>query len=433
MIKVLRAEKDHQIMLTHHVPELTNQITGLHLRPRSAESARKPKYKISDFKSRAGIMGRNTHGEFSIILPSQSSTHGNSGVDILNLEEQPETENTQRMLSLGPMVVTDDEYAVNQEMEKTTGKQRYMKFKKCHRRTASTGSNIIPFSKEKDSMTSGAKGVNQTVPSMTFHPKQSLGLPVTQKPHLKNPRPGSAGSTRQDGHIRQESGVRPMEEIAKTAHAFTEYMHTLIDDHTHEGMVDDDEPVKLSVKDAKETLECPPTMKDATNSGRGFVGSVSGRSGSGEGVSTGGGVGIGAGGSKSGTGKGTISRNQPANKSTDSNETSSSEGSSSKNSSQSDSGISGSRVDSKRPMENINQSNEGAVSLYHRHPKGEQITDLSRTQSMSSTCSTLSIYGSSTLPSRNPSFTYDGGESSTTYSYESLEIGDSVENLQVCV
>ena len=57
--------------------------------------------------------------------------------------------------------------------------------------------------------------------------------------------------------------------------------------------------------------------------------------------------------------------------------------------------------------------------------------DLNRTESMSSTCSTLSIF--SHLPSRNPSFSvYDGGESSP-YSYESLEIGDSVENLQVRV
>ena len=59
--------------------------------------------------------------------------------------------------------------------------------------------------------------------------------------------------------------------------------------------------------------------------------------------------------------------------------------------------------------------------------------DLNRTESMSSTCSTLSISGpGSHLPSRNPSFSvYDGGESSP-YSLESLEIGDSVENLQVC-
>ena len=55
--------------------------------------------------------------------------------------------------------------------------------------------------------------------------------------------------------------------------------------------------------------------------------------------------------------------------------------------------------------------------------------DLNQTESMSSTCSTLSIF--SHLPSRNPSFSvYDGGESSP-YSHESLEIGDSVENLQV--
>ena len=58
--------------------------------------------------------------------------------------------------------------------------------------------------------------------------------------------------------------------------------------------------------------------------------------------------------------------------------------------------------------------------------------DLNHTESMSSTCSTLSIFGlGSHLPSKNPSFSvYDGRESSP-YSHESLEIGDSVENLQV--
>ena len=54
--------------------------------------------------------------------------------------------------------------------------------------------------------------------------------------------------------------------------------------------------------------------------------------------------------------------------------------------------------------------------------------DLNRTESMSSTCSTLSIFGpGSHLSSRNPSFSvYDGGESSP-YSHYSLEIGDTVE------
>ena len=47
---------------------------------------------------------------------------------------------------------------------------------------------------------------------------------------------------------------------------------------------------------------------------------------------------------------------------------------------------------------------------------------------MSSTGSTFFLSGPG-LPSRNPSFVYDGGESST-YSHKSLEIGDSVENLQ---
>ena len=56
--------------------------------------------------------------------------------------------------------------------------------------------------------------------------------------------------------------------------------------------------------------------------------------------------------------------------------------------------------------------------------------DLSRTPSILSTSSTISTFPPSTLPSRNPSFAYDGGgEESSPYSYESVEIGDSIENL----
>ena len=72
-------------------------------------------------------------------------------------------------------------------------------------------------------------------------------------------------------------------------------------------------------------------------------------------------------------------------------------------------------------------SNQSDVS--NLKPEKLAAKDLNRTESMSSTCSTLSLF--SHLPSRNPSFSvYDGGESSP-YSHESLEIGDSVENLQV--
>ena len=56
--------------------------------------------------------------------------------------------------------------------------------------------------------------------------------------------------------------------------------------------------------------------------------------------------------------------------------------------------------------------------------------DLSRTPSILSTSSTISTFPPSTLPSRNPSFAYDGGgEESSPYSHDSVEIGDSIENL----
>ena len=58
------------------------------------------------------------------------------------------------------------------------------------------------------------------------------------------------------------------------------------------------------------------------------------------------------------------------------------------------------------------------------------VADLSRTPSILSTSSTISTFPPSTLPSRNPSFAYDGGgEESSPYSHDSVEIGDSIENL----
>ncbi len=221
-------------------------------------------------------------------------------------------------------------------------------------------------------------------------------------------------------------------------------------------------------------------------SGRSLDGSGSGTLGGGRNAASGMATG---GASSKGKGRFELARNKLANKSTDSNETTSSDGGtgfSSKGSSRSDlgGGVIGVRRSGggggggggipsspsrKHPSANsassssssssarsvdfaldggsgggrgaaaAGPSSEGAGrggggSLLVRQGKTEQqpqgvTTDLSRTESMSSTCSTLSIFG---LPSRNHSFTYDGGESST-YSHESLEIGDSVENLQVSV
>lgn len=431
-------------MLTHHTPELTNQITGIHMRPRSAESARKPKYKISDFKSRAATTGRNMHSEFSIVIPSQYSARGGNlgGGDILNLEEQPEAELPQKTLSLGPTVVTDDEYSMSQEVTEKSPPGKHHQRKRGHRRTASTGSNIVPFS-NKEKEVSGAKSSNpiplqssgqkqqqqQQQPHMHTHLLQGSGKPPKSLP--KHPRPGSAGSSRQDMHVRQESSIHSMQ-LTKTAHEVTEYMHGLIDNHLL------DEP-KLSVKDAKETLDCP-VNKDTTATGGKTQG---GGSTTKSGAKPPGGVGGGGGSGGKAKGRFDLPRNKPANKSTDSNETTSSEGNgfSSKGSSQSDSSGGGPRKDLKDRKRSGDFAVQGSggrggggggrvlsSASFHQKTETALAIDLSRTESMSSTCSALSIYG--TFPSRNHSFTYDGGESST-YSHESLEIGDSEENLQV--
>ena len=168
-------------------------------------------------------------------------------MDILNLEEKPEVEASQRTLSLGPMVVTDDEYSVHhQEVGKasTSKHQRCQRLRRGHRRTASTGSNIIPFTKEKEIVT--PKSSNPI-------PLHSSGTGTKQKSAPKNPkRPGSAGSSRQDVHIRQESRVQPTEQITKAAHAISEYVNNLIDDHSQD---DPTKLTKLSMKKAKDKLE----------------------------------------------------------------------------------------------------------------------------------------------------------------------------------
>ena len=132
-------------------------------------------------------------------------------------------------------------------------------------------------------------------------------------------------------------------------------------------------------------------------------------------------------------------RSKQANKSTDSNETTSSlEGGSISSAAKNDSNLDKQSKRSSKYMsaESANTAapaQSGKVNsnsdVSNLRPEKQAAKDLNQTESMSSTCSTLSIF--SHLPSRNPSFgVYDGGESSP-YSHESLEIGDSVENLQV--
>ena len=79
----------------------------------------------------------------------------------------------------------------------------------------------------------------------------------------------------------------------------------------------------------------------------------------------------------------------------------------------------------------VDSTSSVAVSSGHATSKFSSAltTDLSRTPSILSTSSTISTFPPSTLPSRNPSFAYDGGGESSPHSIESMEIGDSIENL----
>ena len=138
--------------------------------------------------------------EFSIPFPVQNSSVG-ARVDILNLEEQPEDSGSNMMLSLGPMVVTDDEYSSTLHEEKATKPQRVQKLRmRGHHRTASTGSNVLPYMyvKEKESVHNQHATFATLLPS---HPPSSK-----QKPIPKYPR--STGSMRSDIDIAQVPEVK---------------------------------------------------------------------------------------------------------------------------------------------------------------------------------------------------------------------------------
>ena len=79
----------------------------------------------------------------------------------------------------------------------------------------------------------------------------------------------------------------------------------------------------------------------------------------------------------------------------------------------------------------VDSTSSVAVSSGHATSKVSSAltTDLFRTPSILSTSSTISTFPPSTLPSRNHSFAYDGGGESSPHSIESMEIGDSIENL----
>lgn len=407
--------------MAQHTKEISNPIgprQSGYLRPRSAESARKPNYRISDFKSR---MKASTlqEGEFSIPFPVQNSSIGHR-VDILNLEEQPEVGGSNMTLSLGPMVVTDDEYSSTLHEEKSGKPQRIQKLRtRGHRRTASTGSNILPYVKEKE------PPHHSTLPPS--HPPSSKQKSMPKYPR----RPGSAGSTRPDVDVTQVPEMKSPDQIAEKAQAITQAMATLIDDHSKEP------------KSLQQQLQ-PQTSKESTEkSGKDQKSSSSMRSG--RALSHGALQMTSNFAMRLKNKYSEMTRSKHANKSTtESTETAGSSEGATSSTVKSDSGsdqptsstIKGSGSESATSNGSTGPAGTVSSNLDISNLKQEKkaANDLNRTESMSSTCSTLSIFGpGSHLPSRNPSFSvYDGGESSP-YSHESLEIGDSVENLQVGV
>ena len=159
-------------------------------------------------------------GEFSIPFPVQNSSVG-ARVDILNLEEQPEDSGANMMLSLGPMVVTDDEYSSTLHEEKATKPQRVQKLQMGgHCRTASTGSNMLPYVKEKESV----HHQHPTLPPS--HLPSSKQKPIPKYPR----RPGSAGSMRPDVDVAHVSEVKSPDQIVQSAQALSEYVKTLNDE-----------------------------------------------------------------------------------------------------------------------------------------------------------------------------------------------------------
>ena len=392
--------------MAQHTKEQIGPRSSNYVRPRSAESARRPNYRtISDFKSRIAVSVLQ-EGEFSIPFPVQNSSVGPTQVDILNLEEQPEVSgSSNRTLSLGPMVVTDDEYTSTLHEEKSTKPHRIQKLRmRGHRRTASTGSNILPNVKEKEPQ-------HSTLP----HPPSAKQKPIPKYTR----RPGSAESTRSDAAM---SEIKSPDQIVERAQELTQAMTTLIDDHSSDTKSQQHQPAASNESTDKSAKDQKPSlgMRTSRTLSHGALHVTS----------------------QIANKVRQMTRSKHANKSSESTETATSEGGNSSSSKGAPSSgqlssatLKASSAESSNSTSSlqgstVNNSNPDMLAL--KQDK-KPANDLNRTESMSSTCSTLSIFGpGSHLPSRNPSFSvYDGGESSP-YSLESLEIGDSVENLQVC-
>ena len=407
------------------------------------------------------LLSIHTQAEFTIQIPG---TKGGSqgGSEIVNLEEH--TEKHHNTLSLGPAVVTDDESSGfmqmhlkrehdESKMEKVAKHQQIKKIRR-HRRTASTGSNVV-YIPQKES------------PSATLPPPSSSSQSqhvniVKPKPVLsgKHPnRPGSAGSN----PMLELHRIQSPEQIRETAHEVADGIAKMIRD----GRSEED----VSKREGE--------VRGATGMRRVRSGGVR----LGEGVND-----VGGGnrneeltkqdnhamklamttslppglGSKPRHKYSEIPRNKPSGKGAETTDVPSP--AESAGTSRKIPGIPATGASTKtstsgwlKPLEKIlavasssqkdksivlsspaaSQGQNPSVAASGNGSPGGSTTrklpplsaDLTRTPSILSTSSTISTFPPSTLPSRTPSFAYDGGGESSPYSYESVEIGDSIENL----
>ena len=407
--------------------------------------------------------------EFSIQIPG---TKGGSqgGSEIVNLEEHTETHHNP--LSLGPAVVTDDESSGfmqlhhkrehDDSMEKVAKHQQIKKIRR-HRRTASTGSNVI-YIPQKDNANSATL---PSVSSSSSKPSQHIHIVKPKPLSTKHPsRPGSAGSN----PMMEFHRVQSPEQIKETAHEVTKGITKLI---TDSGRGED-----VSVGEGEGgSAERSMRMRRVRSGGVKLADSVNDtvngiQEGDGDftrqdhqalrvGLTTSLPVGLG---SKSKHKYSEISRSKPSSKTETADAPSTTEP---PVTSRKIPGISTSKPSATgwlRPFERIFSSSQNKEKSSAAPPSGETTssnsqntatatasgsgsvdspsssstahnklpmltTDLSRTPSIVSTTSTISTLPPSTLPSRNPSFAYDGGGESSPHSLESVEIGDSIENL----
>ena len=391
--------------------------------------------------------------EFAIQIPGTKGDN-EGGSEIVNLEEH--TEQHHNPLSLGPAVVTDDESSFMQlhhdleHDDSTVGKHQQIKKIRRHRRTASTGSNVIYIPQNNTA--------SSTLPSSAKSKPIQHNI-VKPKPTKHLNRPGSAGS---NPVIDFHRGAHSPEQIKETAHEVTKGITKLINDG---GRGDD---MSLTVPGEGGSAEKSVRMRRVRSGGVRLADSVSGDkvdSGGGEGeghkqdhkISLTSSLPLGLG-TKMKHKYSELPRNKQSGKASETSDTQSTAEPSAVTSRKIP-GIGTSKPTGwlSRPFERIfssqNKDKGGAVSneatnsnsqnsktvssgggavdtSTSTHSKFHALqADLSRTPSLVSTTSTISTFPPSTLPSRNPSFAYDGGCESSPHSLESVEIGDSIENL----